>query len=292
MALLRYDEFLDEAPEERGKSVRVNHDSDDCSGNSNSLKIERKEDGTVSAHCFRCGRSGFYADDFQRIKEARQKLANSDSRHEPATHGSREPSDSTGRTAEWPTYASRWLKQWGITNDEISTHHIGYSNRVDRCIFPVHFDGKYQGYVSRAVNPKDERPKWLMYAKGKPWQTTCDTKTRNILVLVEDIVSGIRVGRYADCIALLTTTISTDILPLIANYDEYIVWLDDDNRQVKLNQLKLARRLSMFGNVRVVHTTDPKRCSDEFVRSTIEEQTTTPTVQEPQDLPGLDYVHE
>ena len=35
--------------------VRVNHNTKYCSGDSKSLRIERKADGTIWAKCFRCG---------------------------------------------------------------------------------------------------------------------------------------------------------------------------------------------------------------------------------------------
>ena len=268
MSYLKHSEFIHLAPENPG-FVRVNHDSDECAGSSKSLKIERKEDGSINAHCFRCGRSGLYSPEFKRVKEAQNRH-----RKAPVSSGGAVndlPKDVTDRTGDWPLYAIKWLRQWGITNEEIRENGISYSPYYDRLCFRVDYCGDYAGYASRAVNPTDTRPKWLRFTDGRPWFKRSGKEESGVLVLVEDIVSAIKVYRHADCIALMTTTISTNIMPDLSGYDRYLVWLDDDNRQVKLNQLKLARRLSILGKTEVVHLTDPKRCSNEDLQIRIRE---------------------
>ena len=267
MNYLKFSEFIDEAPESPG-SVRINHDSDDCTGSSKSLKIERKEDGSIHAHCFRCGRSGLHRNKYQRVAQAR-----ADTRYTPSsfqTHSTNFPRDGTGDTSSWPAYARNWIKQWGITNEEIRENLICYSPHYDRLCFRVEFKGSYAGYCSRAVNPTDNRPKWLRFTDGNPWfKQHRDQDERSVLVLVEDIVSAIKVFRVADACALLTTSINTSTMSDIAGYDRYVIWLDDDNRQVKMKQLQMHRRLSILGDVSVIHETDPKRCTDALIQERI-----------------------
>ena len=269
MELLKYSEFVDLAPDDLGASVRVNHDDGDCSGSSNSLKIERKYDGSISAYCFRCGKRGFYSDGFSRIKAYRAKAGDATAQPNSAGDKYKRPRDTSKITSEWPAYAINWIKQWGITNDEILEHGIGYSAYFDRIIIDIRWLGDYHGYASRAVNPTDNRPKWLMFSDSTPFYTKTIKGEGKTLVLVEDIISAIRISRELDCIALLTTTISSETLANVAHYSKFIVWLDDDNRQVKLNQLKLYKRLSTFGECKVIHSTDPKRMTDESIRKNI-----------------------
>ena len=55
MARLNKEDYLEIGQGlECGQKVRVSHDTAECSGSSKSLLIERKEDGTISAYCFRC----------------------------------------------------------------------------------------------------------------------------------------------------------------------------------------------------------------------------------------------
>ena len=52
--ILKKSEWEPYAPAEPGV-VRVNHASTGCSGSSASMKVERHDDGSVSAKCYRCG---------------------------------------------------------------------------------------------------------------------------------------------------------------------------------------------------------------------------------------------
>jgi hypothetical protein len=49
-----------------------------------------------------------------------------------------------------------------------------------------------------------------------------------------------------------------------AGYNDFIVFLDDDNAQVKKQQVVLKNRLESFGNVCIIHSggIDPKEMSD------------------------------
>ena len=264
---LKYTEFMDQAPDEPG-SIRINHEDDHCSGSSKSLKIERKEDGTISAYCFRCGKRGFHTTDFSRVQAARKVSGFHVGRDATARRGNDKPRDATQATSTWPLPAISWLKQWGLTRDETTQNRIAYSPHFNRITFDISWDGEYNGYVARRVDPAGNGPKWLQFA-STPYYQRCSEEGSDVLVLVEDVISAIRVARVADVIALLTTTLNDDTLAKIANYDRYVVWLDDDNRQVKMNQLKLARRLSAFAPTKVIHDTDPKRCSDERIYASV-----------------------
>lgn len=51
---------------------------------------------------------------------------------------------------------------------------------------------------------------------------------------------------------------------LIENYDRFVVWLDDDNAEVRRNTRRLHRRLSLFGPCVTITGVgkDPKHCLD------------------------------
>lgn len=270
MAKIPLDEIEAYIPDEPG-FVRINHNSDTCSGSSKSLKIERKEDGTISAYCFRCGDSVRVYPSFQRAKARTNGESCSASRLINSSTNISRPRDSTTETSNWSQQARSWLRSYGVTNDEILKYGISYSPSYNSLSFSVIdstniYDG---GFICRTF--QEGKPKWLSFSRGKQWYSrSSNPEKKNVLVLVEDVVSAILVNRYVDCVALLTTTISNDTLIKIANYDEYIIWLDNDNKTVKLNQAKLAKRLSLFGKVRVIHETDPKNMDErriiEFIK--------------------------
>lgn len=90
-------------------------------------------------------------------------------------------------------------------------------------------------------------------------------------VLVEDALSAEKVSKFCDSIALLTTT-ADDVLKdkLIGKYDHVIIWLDDDNTDVRIKQLDLQRILDPYFHVSVVRTSkDPKRHSREEIKDVI-----------------------
>lgn len=269
---LLHEEFVDLAPDEVG-SIRVNHESPDCSGQSKSLKIERKEDGTISAHCFRCGQSGWFSPDFYRAKEALRNNRQAGNKSSKPSSRFTYPSDATGSTSEWPAYARNWIRQYGLSNNEITENGISYSPYFDRLYFDVFDTNGKSGFASRRLSEYDEKPKWLYFADGGIWQGVSpnDQKTDSTLVLVEDIVSAIKIRRLEDALALLKTTINVDTMTKLFAYKHFIIWLDNDNRQVKLNQLKLANRLSTLGTTRVVHSTDPKNLSMNEIREILYE---------------------
>ena len=84
--------------------------------------------------------------------------------------------------------------------------------------------------------------------------------------MCEDIISGIRLGRHVSSAALLGTSISDLALNVIVReFDNFIIFMDDDNADVRMKQLVLKNRLEMFAPVRVIHTNgrDAKEHSDD-----------------------------
>ena len=91
----------------------------------------------------------------------------------------------------------------------------------------------------------------------------------NKLVLVEDIVSAIKVARVANSLGLLGTFLSDEGLrwAVSSGFTEFYVWLDNDNHQVRTQQVRLRDRLELFGTAVIVKTAlDPKEYTTDQIR--------------------------
>ena len=90
-------------------------------------------------------------------------------------------------------------------------------------------------------------------------------QTDNI-VLVEDTLSGIKCARYCDALVLHSTSLSRKAVNFLIHrqYKYCIIFLDDDNIQVKRNALKIKNLIDKFGTAVIIQSggRDPKEHSD------------------------------
>ena len=124
--------------------------------------------------------------------------------------------------------------RYSLTKREVDLHGLKSDKEVCRLWLPI------RDYFGREIagHSKD-----LNYIKGDPvpksisyWGRYSGTKLHYVnsqggreVVLVEDILSAMKVGRYAPCVALLGTNISDEIiLALKKNYDSIVIALDED----------------------------------------------------------------
>ena len=247
-----------------GQKIRVNHSSSDCQGNSNSLVIERRDDGSISACCFRCGRRGYHSD-----KSAiKSKSFGGGVERDESSAGSKYtlPGDGRSDTKEWPIEAVHWLRKYGITDTEILDYGILYSECLRRVVLPVFAtDGSLASFQSRRIFEGDPAPKYLTF-----FNDNCPFVSNNhfgkSLVICEDYLSAIRLGRIMPAMALLGVKLQAHHLEYISQmgYTEFLVFLDDDNMQVKRAQLEIKRTLDKLGTCTIHHShgIDPKEYSD------------------------------
>ena len=125
------------------------------------------------------------------------------------------------------------------------------------------------GYQTRRVFEEDEAPKYLTYHANDTdisWYPSHHMGSRD-LCIVEDVISAIKCARYIDTIAIQGTALRDKHIKFIYSkgYNNFIIFFDDDNVQVRRNSEKCRKQLTKFGNVRVIHSNgkDPKEHSDE-----------------------------
>ena len=95
---------------------------------------------------------------------------------------------------------------------------------------------------------------------------------RRDVVLTEDILSAVKVGRVTNAVALLGVAAKPCVVSqLIKRYDTFTIWLDDDNRQVKKAQRVLRNTFAQVGEARIITGMgrDPKECSMDEIKGAL-----------------------
>lgn len=160
-------------------------------------------------------------------------------------------------TREVPAEGWKWLLQYGLSYSYWKPF-TGYSPKENRLILtvgePIRFS---QG---RALSVGDR--KWRNYGDGHSFVQTYGEELSGPLVLVEDLISGHKVGQVTTTIPLFGTTIYDNIVKAaIAKNKPVKLWLDADQYQLLPKKIN---RLQTFLNhpVSYIHTNkDPKEYS-------------------------------
>ena len=260
---LRTEDYMPYAPDEIGGKVRVNHTSADCSGDSSSMTVERKRDG-VYAKCFRCGCFGVNREGRVRGFFDKEKSRDAiDVKHGDITM----PYDSQGDIKEWPSQARVWIRRARVTDEEVKRYGISYSRRLGRVVLPVYDSGNMVGYQARKIHEEDDGPKYYTRTSEPERMvfTVANDNHTDTVVLCEDVLSAIRVGRFMPAGAILGTSTSDYSLKLLTQGKKHvIIYLDYDNRVVINTSIKLKHKLELLlKDVKLIRTDrDPKGLSD------------------------------
>lgn len=155
-----------------------------------------------------------------------------------------------------------WLKSYGLTDQEINTHF-----KMDR-VTGKHFYS-VKGFMEfRAVDGR--KPKTRSYG-SKPHDSLVPTlneyagNSSSSLVLVEDIVSGIKVARHLPCLCLFGSVLSAVGTKFVSGFNSVTIWLDADKY---LDAIDLSCTLSLFlPSCDVIYSLkDPKDYNDEQIK--------------------------
>ena len=117
-------------------------------------------------------------------------------------------------------------------------------------------------YQYRYFGENKDHPKWVGYGINdnllhitNPNNSLVD----GLLVLVEDIISGLKVGHIHPTLTLFGSNISLKRLATLKllGYNEVIIWLDWDKREYAIKAAQLAQSIGL--EAQVIHTKlDPK----------------------------------
>lgn len=249
------------------EQVNINHINCPAGRDTKKRLYVRKRDGSLLFYCHHCGKGA--------SKHGKKRYIR-DRQPTQVTWDLRLPYDLTRK--DMHVVAHAWLYKYGITDEELRLYGIGWSETVGRVILPVYDQaGTLTAYQSRRVLPHDHMPKYLTDKnKGCRFPLFLGTKqtSTTTVVLTEDILSAIKVGRQCQAAALLGVNLTRENRNalLAEGFTKFVVWLDDDNAAVRHAQRKIMRSIEPFADVVKVtgHTCDPKEMSDEQIKSILQ----------------------
>lgn len=169
-------------------------------------------------------------------------------------------------TFDIPLVPLAWATQY-ISLKQLKENNVGYSPQKELLIFPYFLPNKnLMGWQGRYFGNNKDYPKW--FSQGTLHETLHILgDTANSLVLVEDILSAIKVKDIYPALPLFGCFISIRLLTRLHNlrYNKLYIWLDPDKRK---EAIKFSRQAKMLGfDVKPIFSDeDPKSYSIEEIK--------------------------
>lgn len=232
----------------------VRHRHAECDNTRDALVVTRTPKGWTYK-CFKCGLKGFR---YHRGRSPRQvtEFLKQLKQGKPGIilEQVRLPKDFTTKL---PAIGTLWLSGYDITEEDTKRFGFGYSPWYDRLIMPVYDeDGELIYWQGRNLGKVTEQhPKYLNVRTPKLFGFKINQPDNEVLVIVEDILSAIRVSRASvSTLALLGSDVWDNLIDYAKQFKQVVLWLDPDKR---VAMIRFSRRLSSFGvNCRTVLTAD------------------------------------
>jgi hypothetical protein len=162
---------------------------------------------------------------------------------------------------DYPGRCLEWVSSFELTKADLLTHNALWSEKIQRLIFPVFKDEQLVLYAARYFGQDTTAPKWIT-RKQEVMALHVINPVANRLVIVEDIISGIKISnlnkRLGACVLYNSQNPVTRIMSLPDTFTkEYILHLDNDKAS---NAIAFTREAISKGlNMKVVRTdADPK----------------------------------
>ena len=178
-------------------------------------------------------------------------------------------------TLDIPLEGRLWLFKASITPHRALEMGIGYSEHYQRVIIPIYQGSELVYFQARAlhdyqeikyINPKVDRSA-IAY-----WVGTHDSDQARIIV-TEDILSAIRVGKFIPAMSALGTKLSVPLANKLMQYDHVTTWLDPD--QAGIDGAYKMRKMLYVPTTNILSSADPKNLTDEEIKACLNSIDTT-----------------
>lgn len=178
--------------------------------------------------------------------------------------------------------ALTWLSKYDILREEIIQHGMLWSANRHWLVFPIRGVQQdllaFQARCFPMIGETRVEKKWLsfgevgdtMHIMAPPKPISQKQSFKTPIVLVEDIVSAIKVSRHGLAMPLFGSHLNMARLVRLKKYftDTIVIWLDADKYPESIAAAKRAELLGL--KTHVVYTDlDPKDLSDEVIERTI-----------------------
>ncbi len=156
-----------------------------------------------------------------------------------------------------PYEARQWLNKYELTRRDISRNHVMWSEKYSRIIFPYFNEAELLAWQGRYIGEDKTKAKW--FSQGKIHEIIHPLQVhQRQAVLVEDIVSAIKVSKICGAIPIFGSSVSAkQILRLKTIVDEVWFYLDPDMRTKSVKMARLSELLGLKAHV-IFSDKDPK----------------------------------
>jgi hypothetical protein len=233
------------------KSVPVGQgkrfDCPECGGNNSVLATNSSNSWRV--HCFRCDWTEQEEKELCDLSLAKE-LAEDTLTKDP------------GELEELSDEAVVYLATKGIRKSLAERYGIKWIGKSTSVVVPVNGWWLLRNVRTRSV-------KNLGKSTGELYGSISEAEVKGKCVLVEDVLSMMKVGEVVKCYTLMGTSLSSSAIGELLRFDEVLVWLDPDGPGQTASR-KVWKRLSGLVKVRTVHSDrDPKYLSKEKIRRVV-----------------------
>lgn len=255
-----------------GRSVRIK-----CCRADRSQVISHTEHG-YSSYCFRCGGDSrkFKAHGVRSLSELINHRKELDAYI--AERGTITlPNDFT---RDIPQVGLLWFLKYGVSSDVARHYGFGWSESMGRVVIPVYDEvGRLCTTQSRAVYP-GQKPKYMNKKSGDMTAVAFHSDDALLLgdpiqegiVITEDILSAVRVGRLMPALSTLGTHLSDKLAVRVlkALTGRVFIWYDGDEAGVR-GARKAYKTLKLQGANPIIIKTekDPKEYNNDEIREII-----------------------
>jgi hypothetical protein len=174
-------------------------------------------------------------------------------------------------TCTWniPDRALVWLHTYGITSDDIKLHSFWYDNLGCYLVMPTFNGSELVHICKRYFGANLEHPKYITQGFKTGFFKVFPNPSNNILVLVEDYLSAIRVSHSFSSIPLHGTFAPRElILKLLPQRPILRFWLDRDAADKAITQTnKVLQFLPDCGTI--ITEKDPKCYTNEEINDIV-----------------------
>ena len=250
-----------------GASIRI-----ECCAKDNSMIISHDVKG-YSGFCFRCDEKKWYPHGTKSMQLIHQQKEDLKWIHTTTVQLPSDYTKSIPNNVGW-----LWMLKAGVSTQLQQLYKIGWSENLQRIVLPTYsLTGRLVYVQGRAVH-STQKPKYLNRASSSVravvtrslphCMLSCFPLLNDTVVIVEDFLSTIRVGRITPAVSILGTTLTDERLSIISSqYNQVVLWMDGD--KAGRDGVKKAKiKLDLCGiPYRVIETTkDPKMYSNREIQ--------------------------
>lgn len=161
-----------------------------------------------------------------------------------------------------------WLDRYQITDDEIYNNKFQWSEDKQMLVMPVYdVYGNLTMWQGRRFNTYDKKGKYFTQGNVESVYHILGYTNPKRIIVVEDLISAIKVARVATVMPLFGSNISNErLVELARRFENLVIWLDFDKAAYTTKVKQTARLL--FEKVSTILTKrDPKEHSESDIKS-------------------------